>query len=175
MHAEERERIRHGVAQRPAKHRDAIVLHHLKGLTTAEIGRLQDLPETNVRTRIRRGRELLRGRLGSVWRSVFALPWWLQDSLQPMAGGVAMKNKSALVFATRSTKHFWRRSRAVSNWVLPGQIEACPASCCCSAPSKPDSETCFSTSSSVVGIGRLASDKTSDKTSKVVCDSVPAA
>ena len=97
--AEERERIRRDVGRLPAKYRDAIVLHHLEGLTMAEVGRLQELPEATVRTRVRRGRDLLRGRLHFVWNGMLAVVWLLQDARRPIAGGYLMKKNTVVVGA----------------------------------------------------------------------------
>ncbi len=97
--AEVRARIRRDVDRLPAKYRDAIVLHHLEGLTMAQIGGLQDVPEATVRTRVRRGRELLRGRLHIVWHGMLAPLWLFQDALRPIAGGYAVKKKTLAVVA----------------------------------------------------------------------------
>ena len=58
--AEERHLVRREVARLPARFRDAVVLHHLEGLSVAETGRLLDVPVATVKTRLFRGRGGLR-------------------------------------------------------------------------------------------------------------------
>lgn len=42
------------------KHRLPVILHHIEGYTTREIGQMLRLPESTVKSRIQRARELLR-------------------------------------------------------------------------------------------------------------------
>lgn len=91
------ERIRREVDRLPPVYRDPVVLHHLNGLETAEIARLLDVEPGTVRTRLHRGRALLRSRLGSpLGRLLFFLPWLARDAGASLLGGVIMSKKLAL-------------------------------------------------------------------------------
>ncbi|MCZ6571663.1 MAG: sigma-70 family RNA polymerase sigma factor [Planctomycetota bacterium] len=99
--AERRELVRRDIARLPARYRDAIVLHYLEGLTALEIARLLGVPDATVRTRLRRGRQLLRGVLGPwIAYPLLAMPWFLTDSTyaacKTVLGG-AMKLKTAAI------------------------------------------------------------------------------
>jgi RNA polymerase sigma-70 factor (ECF subfamily) len=94
--AEDVARLRATVVRLPARYRDPAVLHLLEGLSIAEVGRLLDLPEGTVRTRLHRARRLLRARLlgvavdPRVLSAVLALPWFLADvggDAAPAGGG----------------------------------------------------------------------------------------
>ena len=61
--SEQTDIIRSTVDTLPAEYRDPLVLHYLQGLKTPEIALLMGLPESTVRTRLRRGRDLLEPRL----------------------------------------------------------------------------------------------------------------
>ena len=58
------ELVRNEVGRVPAKYRDPIILHYLNGLATAEVATLLDVEPATVRTRLHRGRALLRRRRG---------------------------------------------------------------------------------------------------------------
>ena len=99
MSAEERARVRGEIDRLPERYRDVLVLHHLEDLTTPEIAALQDLPESTVRTRLRRGRELLRGPLAPVWTyGLLAMPWFVRDAAAA-TGGLVVKKKAVLAGA----------------------------------------------------------------------------
>jgi RNA polymerase sigma-70 factor (ECF subfamily) len=73
------ERVAREVARLPEPYRTAIHLRYFEGLAPAEIARRADLPIETVRTRLRRGLELLRGRMDklseggrSAWLSALA-------------------------------------------------------------------------------------------------------
>lgn len=88
------ERIRLEVARLPAAYRDAVILHHLNGLETAEVARLLDVDPTTVRTRLHRARALLKSRLGPrLAHGAFLLPWLLRDTGAHVMGGVVMSRK----------------------------------------------------------------------------------
>ena len=81
MSAEESARLWREVARLPEKYRDPVVLHHLHGLPTPEVARLLDLPEATVRTRLHRGRGLLRMRLpAGLALGLMAAVWFLVDA-----------------------------------------------------------------------------------------------
>ncbi len=99
MSAEERARVRAQLDLLPDRYRDVLVLHYLEDLTTSEIAALQDAPEPTVRTRLRRGRELLRGPLAPLWNyGLLALPWLVRDT-SAATGGLVVKKKAALAGA----------------------------------------------------------------------------
>lgn len=52
------------VLKLPPKYRVAIYLHYYEGYSSAEIGKLLKLPVSTVTTRLARGREMLRKKLG---------------------------------------------------------------------------------------------------------------
>ena len=66
LRAEERDRarrVRAEVAALPPRYRDPIALYYLEDLPVADVGSILDLPAGTVKTRLHRGRELLRERL----------------------------------------------------------------------------------------------------------------
>ena len=86
--------VRNEVARLPAKYRDPVILHHLNGLATAEVARLLEVEPATVRTRLHRGRALLRHRLGPrLAYGVLALPWLFRDAGGALAGGALMSRK----------------------------------------------------------------------------------
>jgi len=99
MSTEERARVRGEIDRLPERYRDVLVLHYLEDLATPEIAALQDLPESTVRTRLRRGRELLRGPLAPVWTyGLLAVPWFVRDAAAA-TGGLVVKKKAVLAGA----------------------------------------------------------------------------
>jgi RNA polymerase sigma-70 factor (ECF subfamily) len=105
--AEEARAVRWEVARLPAKYRDVVVLHHLEGLDVDDVARLLDVPAGTVKTRLRRARVLLRGRLAPfVSYLLLAPPWLAQDALAAARDGFvallggAMKAKTAALVAT---------------------------------------------------------------------------
>jgi RNA polymerase sigma-70 factor (ECF subfamily) len=60
-----RERIEQAIQALPDNLRAAVVLRHQEGLSYDEISRVLDVPMGTVKTWIRRGREMLKTRLGS--------------------------------------------------------------------------------------------------------------
>ncbi|MHC4954617.1 MAG: sigma-70 family RNA polymerase sigma factor, partial [Planctomycetota bacterium] len=96
--------LREEVARLPAKYRDVLVLRYFEGLSRAECSALLDVPENTVKTRLQRGRQLLRGRLHPRMRhALVATPWFVSDAanaaLSVSAMGVVMKSK-VTVFTT---------------------------------------------------------------------------
>lgn len=85
---EEAELLRRELWKLPADYRDALQLRYLHGLSGAEVARLLGVNESTVRTRLQRGRLLLRSRLARVMHPFLALPWLLGDA--GAAGAVAM-------------------------------------------------------------------------------------
>ncbi|HEU4395894.1 MAG TPA: RNA polymerase sigma factor [Planctomycetota bacterium] len=82
------ERLRRELDRLPDRYRDPVVLHDLQGLTAGEVGRLLDLPEATVRTRVRRARALLRWRLPpGLAYGLLMVPWFLQDAVGSAGGG----------------------------------------------------------------------------------------
>ena len=74
----------------PAHLRDPVQLHYLQGLKVAEIARLLDAPESTIKTRLQRGRAVLRSRLHPRLSCVvFALPWLLEDVTRSGIAGAA--------------------------------------------------------------------------------------
>jgi RNA polymerase sigma-70 factor (ECF subfamily) len=63
---EDEELLREGLSQLPLALRSALELHYYEGLTTAAIARILVVPEGTVRSRLRRGRRLLRIALWTV-------------------------------------------------------------------------------------------------------------
>ena len=85
------ERLRRELDRLPDRYRDPVVLHDLQGLTAGEVGRLLDLPEATVRTRVRRARALLRWRLPpGLVLGLLAIPWFLEDAAGSAGGGIAV-------------------------------------------------------------------------------------
>jgi RNA polymerase sigma factor (sigma-70 family) len=90
--------VRAAVTRLPAKYRDPLVLHHLQGVPVADLARLMELPVNTVKTRLRRGRQLLERRLAPLVASLFVVAWSLFDAARPLAattGGI-MKAKTAV-------------------------------------------------------------------------------
>jgi RNA polymerase sigma factor (sigma-70 family) len=86
--AEGEARLRRELDRLPDRYRDPVVLHDLQGLTAGEVGRLLDLPEATVRTRVRRARALLRWRLPpGLLAGLLAIPWFLEDAAGAAGGG----------------------------------------------------------------------------------------
>lgn len=104
--AEERHLVRREVARLPARFRDAVVLHHLEGLSVAETARLLDVPAATVKTRLFRGRALLRGRLAPLLAyGLLAAPWAFSDAARaavhslPTTLGGTMTAKTTTIVA----------------------------------------------------------------------------
>ena len=57
---EDEELLQEGLRQLPRPLRSALELHYFEGLPAADIARILLLPEGTVRSRLRRGRSLLR-------------------------------------------------------------------------------------------------------------------
>ncbi|MHC4939641.1 MAG: sigma-70 family RNA polymerase sigma factor [Planctomycetota bacterium] len=93
--------LRAEVGRLPAHYRDALILRYLEGLSVRECARLLEVPEETARTRLKRARRLLRGRLHPrVAGLVMFVPWWFADTARASSltlSGVAMKSKVALV------------------------------------------------------------------------------
>lgn len=94
--------VRRAVHRLPARYRDAMVLHHLEGLPIADVARLLDVPEATAKTRVQRGRALLRWRLAPAFAHAFVfLPWAAADAVRSpvdpvtLVGGGVMKSKLA--------------------------------------------------------------------------------
>ena len=91
--------VRARVASLPAAYRDAVVLHHLEGLSVRESASLLDLSVEATKKRLQRGRALLRARLHPRLIAPVLLPlWWFADApvLAQRAGGIFMKKKAAM-------------------------------------------------------------------------------
>jgi RNA polymerase sigma factor (sigma-70 family) len=58
--------IRRAVARLPARYRDVVELHYFEGLSQAQVAARLAVPEGTVRTWLQRGRDRLRGPLGSL-------------------------------------------------------------------------------------------------------------
>ena len=91
VRGEEDALVRSAVHRLPARYRDAVVLHHIEGLPLADVARLLDVAEATAKTRVQRGRALLRMRLES--RLAFGAllaPWHLLDTARasPFVGGI---------------------------------------------------------------------------------------
>ncbi len=88
--SEERARLWREVARLPEGYRDPVVLHHLHGVPTPEVARLLDIPEATVRTRLHRGRGLLRTRMPlGMALGVLSTIWFLADGLKAGGGAAA--------------------------------------------------------------------------------------
>ncbi len=94
--------VRRAVHRLPARYRDAVVLHHMEGLPIADVARLLDVPEATAKTRVQRGRALLRWRLAPVVaHAILFLPWAASDAVRAaqgpvtLVGGGVMKSKLA--------------------------------------------------------------------------------
>ncbi|MHC4939640.1 MAG: sigma-70 family RNA polymerase sigma factor, partial [Planctomycetota bacterium] len=101
VRAERASGVRAEVARLPRKYRDAIVLRYLEGLSTKDCARLLDCSENTLRTRLMRGRALLRGRLHPRIASLaLFIPWWIADHVRAAAltlAGLAWSPRVALV------------------------------------------------------------------------------
>ncbi len=101
----------------PPDYRDALQLRYLHGLSGAETARLLGINDSTLRTRLQRGRLLLRSRLARVLHPLLAPPWLLDDARTSVAlvlGGT-MKSKLALVavlLAALGAFHVATRERA---------------------------------------------------------------
>jgi RNA polymerase sigma-70 factor (ECF subfamily) len=102
--AEELERLRREVERLPAAYRDPVVLHHLHGLSTAEVGRLLDLPDATIRTRLHRARRLVRSRWSPRFLgSVLAVPWWIADGARSVSTSWSALSLGVVMKATAAT------------------------------------------------------------------------
>ena len=63
---ERMEVVRRCVASLPAKYRSAIVMKDMQGLTFEEIAVILDCPESTVKSRVMRGRRMIRSRLEAI-------------------------------------------------------------------------------------------------------------
>lgn len=96
---EEADLLRRELWNLPPDYRDALQLRYLHGLSGAETARLLGINDSTLRTRLQRGRLLLRSRLARVLHPFLVLPWLLNDagaSAALVLGGT-MKAKVALV------------------------------------------------------------------------------
>jgi len=103
VHAAEAEtaaRIRAAVDRLPTRYRNPMVLYYLEGLDGAETARLLDLSPSTLRTRLQRGRRLLRSSLGpATTYGLLLVPWLLLDGgrafasagMAPIGGSVQAK------------------------------------------------------------------------------------
>jgi RNA polymerase sigma-70 factor, ECF subfamily len=103
IRGEEDALVRRAVHRLPASYRDAIVLHHLEEVPLADVARLLDVPESTAKTRVQRGRALLRWRLAPLATyGLLVVPWMVADAVRSAAAtplvrlGGAMKAKTAL-------------------------------------------------------------------------------
>lgn len=105
VRGEEDAHVRSAVHRLPARYRDAVVLHHIEGLPLADVARLLDVPEATAKTRVQRGRALLRWRLAPAFaHGVLVVPWAFADVVRGMPHsaawiGGAMKTKTAAAVA----------------------------------------------------------------------------
>ncbi|WP_353948716.1 RNA polymerase sigma factor SigW [Sporolactobacillus sp. Y61] len=60
LRSETEQWVQHGIAQLPEKYRSAVVLKYIEELSLKEISEVMDLPIGTVKTRVHRGREMLR-------------------------------------------------------------------------------------------------------------------
>jgi RNA polymerase sigma factor (sigma-70 family) len=95
---EEAQLLLREVGKLAGSYRDPMVLHYLHGLSQAETARLLSVNESTLRTRLQRGRRLLRSRLSpKILYPVLALPWWIADRASAaLVGGLVMKSKVAV-------------------------------------------------------------------------------
>ncbi len=63
--AERRDAVRRCVAALPPRYRGAVVMKDMEGMTFEEVARILGCPESTVKSRVMRGREMLRARLES--------------------------------------------------------------------------------------------------------------
>jgi RNA polymerase sigma factor (sigma-70 family) len=114
---EEAELLRRELWRLPPDYRDALQLRYLHGLSGAEAARLLGVNESTLRTRLQRGRLLLRSRLARVLHPFLALPWLMSDAgaSAALALGGTMKLKLALLallLAALGAFHMATRGRA---------------------------------------------------------------
>ncbi|HEY7515090.1 MAG TPA: RNA polymerase sigma factor, partial [Vicinamibacteria bacterium] len=96
---EEADLLRRELWKLPPDYRDSLQLRYLHGLSGAETARLLGINESTLRTRLQRGRLLLRSRLARALHPFLVLPWFLEDTRAAAAAtlGGAMKAKLAIV------------------------------------------------------------------------------
>jgi len=96
---EEAELLRLELWKLPADYRDALQLRYLHGLSGADTARLLGINDSTLRTRLQRGRLLLRSRLARVLHPFLVLPWLMNDAgaALALAAGGTMKSKLALI------------------------------------------------------------------------------
>jgi len=83
--------LRRQLERLPALYRDPIVLHHLEGLSIAEVSRLLDAGPSTVTTRLQRGRALLRSRVPpALLHPLLAVPWFFADFGRAVGGSKAL-------------------------------------------------------------------------------------
>jgi RNA polymerase sigma-70 factor (ECF subfamily) len=94
---EARRRLVSALLALEAPSRDALLLRYYEGLSVPDVARRLDVPVETARTRLRRGLERLRSRLGGTtdgragaW-SLGLVPWAVDRGSAALAGGVAMK------------------------------------------------------------------------------------
>ena len=100
--AETAREVRRRVSELPASYRDAVILHHLEGLSVREVAGLLGLSEEATKKRIQRGRSLLRTRLDPrLMAPALAPAWLLADAQAGLArtGGILVKKNVVLVAA----------------------------------------------------------------------------
>ncbi|MHC4956283.1 MAG: sigma-70 family RNA polymerase sigma factor [Planctomycetota bacterium] len=96
-------RLRAEVTRLPSKYRDVIVLRYLESLSCKECARLLECTDSTVRTRLKRARNLLRGRLHPrLKHGLLLVPWWVADKSRAATSsaslmGATMKPKVAVV------------------------------------------------------------------------------
>jgi len=91
---EEAQRLRLELWKLPSTYRDALVLHYLQGLSIAETSQLLQLNESTLRTRLERGRLLLRSNL-RLLHPLLLVPWFVTDRVSAATlgmGGVMKAN-----------------------------------------------------------------------------------
>jgi RNA polymerase sigma factor (sigma-70 family) len=67
-------RVRRAIAALPPGQREAVSLHYLAGLTTAEAAEHLGVPPASVKARLHRARASLRPRLAPLWKEQYAMP-----------------------------------------------------------------------------------------------------
>ncbi len=129
---EEADLLRRELWKLPADYRDALQLRYLHGLSGAETARLLGINDSTLRTRLQRGRLLLRRRLARVLHPFLALPWLLNDARASiaLALGGTMKVKVALVallLAALGVSYVASREGAGASRALPTEAASRPA------------------------------------------------
>ncbi|NLY79347.1 MAG: sigma-70 family RNA polymerase sigma factor [Lysinibacillus sp.] len=71
IHRELQSTIGEAVLSLPIKYREVIIFYYYEELNTAEIASLLQLPESTIRTRLRRAREKLRPLLSDEWEEYY--------------------------------------------------------------------------------------------------------